>query len=77
MSPADTEFTLLEVESNHAKAILNLQLTSCSSQLQDLNLFTILNKPVMLHHAGLTNSYFSNTILKIYFYTIIFGEQLF
>lgn len=63
MSPADAELMLLEMERDKAKAILNLQFSSCSSQLQDLNLSTILNKPVLLHHTGLTNPYFSNTIL--------------
>lgn len=61
MPPADAEFMVLEME--RAKAILNLQFTSFSSQLQDLNLPINLNKPVMLHHTGLTNPYFSNTIL--------------
>lgn len=43
MSPADAELVLLEMERGQAKAILNLQFSSCSSQLQDLNLSTILN----------------------------------
>lgn len=69
MSPADAEFILVVMERDHAKAILNLQFTSCSSQLQDLHLSTVLDKPVMLHHSGLTNPYSSNQSL---FFLIFF-----